>query len=215
MASSNPNRKPVPPYIPPQPIGRRVSMNSGTYETGGSVPWGQSRRVDSPYNQPPAYQSSDSVQRIEGYEEEYAAEPAVISTAPLLLSVSTRWLPVGLIANEDIVGSQPTLEFRSNRRCLIPYPIPAARTNTSPTTRPQLPRPLPIPPGTKLHQHPTNNTTRSASHGNQQALRRTPIRVLGPRGTRSRTSLARSEYPWERDAQTTSDALPVSHPDAG
>lgn len=84
---SNHTRKPVPPYIPPPPVlGRRVSMNTGTYESGGSVPWGQSRRADSPYAQPPAYQSSDSVPLAEG--EGYPAEPDVISTAPLLLSVS-------------------------------------------------------------------------------------------------------------------------------
>lgn len=91
MASNNRSRKPVPAYIPPQPaLGRRVSMNTGNYESGGTVPWGQSRGSNSPvYSQPPAYQSSDSVQYAGTNEASgYAAEPAVVSTAPLLLSVS-------------------------------------------------------------------------------------------------------------------------------
>ncbi|KAJ9106550.1 hypothetical protein QFC20_004042 [Naganishia adeliensis] len=157
MASSNPNRKPVPPYIPPQPIlGRRVSMNSGTYETGGSVPWGQSRRVDSPYNQPPAYQSSDSVQRMEGYEEEYAAEPAVISTASLLLS-----------------DRNPLSNFEATVAASFP-------------TRSPLPVPTPLPPHDpnypgRFQFHPAPNYT-SAQPTTPLAPRRTGIsRLFGGR----------------------------------
>ncbi|KAJ9098159.1 hypothetical protein QFC21_004488 [Naganishia friedmannii] len=90
MASNNRSRKPVPPYIPPPPVlGRRVSMNTGNYETGGSVPWGQSRRGDSPvYSHPPAYQSSDHVQNegLDGLNSAYPEVEHMVSTAPLLLS---------------------------------------------------------------------------------------------------------------------------------
>ncbi|KAJ9118800.1 hypothetical protein QFC24_005999 [Naganishia onofrii] len=92
MASNNRSRKPVPPYIPPPPVlGRRVSMNTGSYESGEAVPWGQSRRNESPiYSQPPAYQSSDHVQHeglnMDGPGGVYPEMEHMVSTAPLLLS---------------------------------------------------------------------------------------------------------------------------------
>jgi hypothetical protein len=78
-------------------------MNTGSYESGGAVPWGQSRGSGSGsgspvYSQPPAYASSDSVQLGGGREGGYAEEPAVVSTAPLLLSVSTSFFLVSDVA---------------------------------------------------------------------------------------------------------------------
>lgn len=72
-------------------------MNSGSYESGGAVPWGQSRRGESSvYNQPPAYQSSDHVQHeglnVDGSDGVYPEVEHMVSTAPLLLSVSCGWI---------------------------------------------------------------------------------------------------------------------------
>jgi hypothetical protein len=69
-------------------------MNTGSYESGEAVPWGQSRRNESPiYSQPPAYQSSDHVQHeglnTDGPGGVYPEMEHMVSTAPLLLSVSS------------------------------------------------------------------------------------------------------------------------------